>query len=174
MCLEELQQWQSCLPERENVSASVFIPDDVDQELSETQAEMLFKGLQLAGPSQDCEREFKSFWCLLLFGLCDDSGQRRLPSSDQCTSLQTDTCSEIIQIAATMPEYSGIIQNCDNFRFSSQPCGRYIKLLLAAPCMCACMHASMPPLKYIYHDGLYTKLHYHPFVPVEKSVCCIS
>ena len=122
VCLEELQQWQNCLPERENVSDSVFIPSDVDQELIETQAEMLFEGLQQSvGPSQECKTEFKSFWCLLLFPLCDDSGQRRLPSSDQCTSLQTD----IIQIAATVPEYSVIIQKCDNFRLGTPPCGKH-------------------------------------------------
>ena len=137
MCLEELQQWQSCLPERDNISDSVFIPSDVDQELIETRAEMLLKVLQSAVPSKECEKEFKSFWCLLLFGVCDDSGQRRLPSSDQCTNLQTDTCSEIIQIAATVPEYSVIIQKCENFRFNSPPCGRYTK---DAPCMCRCHH----------------------------------
>ena len=86
---------------------------------------MLFEGLQLAGASQECEKEFKSFWCLLLFGLCDDSGQRRLPSSDQCISLQTDTCSEIIQFAATVPAYSVIIQNCNNFRFNIPPCCKH-------------------------------------------------
>ena len=124
-CLVELQEWQDCLPERRNVSAEILIPSDVNQELGESRAEQLFAGLQLVGPSEDCQREFRSFWCLLLFGgLCDGSGQMRLPSYELCNTLQTDTCSDLIQLAATVPEYAVIILNCNNFRLGVPPCGK--------------------------------------------------
>ena len=97
MCLLELHDWQRCLPERQNDS-DVFIPSDVDQEMREEQAQLLFTELQLLSPSEECEREFKSFWCLLLFGVCDGSGQRRLPSRDHCIQLQNNICTEILPL----------------------------------------------------------------------------
>ena len=127
MCLRELGDWQSCLPERGNTSAEVLIPASTDQELAEYQATMLFAGLQLVRPSQDCEREFREFWCLLLFGVCDGSGQTRLPSFELCDSLQTETCLDLIQFAATVPEFSVIVQNCNNFRIGQPPpCSKFI------------------------------------------------
>lgn len=120
ICLLELQEWQSCLPEKQNYS-DVFIPTDVDQELREEQAHLLFTVLQLLNPSEECQREFKTFWCLLLFSVCD-GGQKRLPSSEQCFQLQTDTCTDIITIATAVPEYSEIIQNCNNFRLNNPLC----------------------------------------------------
>lgn len=120
ICLLELQEWQICLPEKQNDSV-VFIPSDVDQELREEQAHLLFTVLQLLNPNEECQREFKKFWCLLLFGVCDD-GEKRLPSSKQCSQLQTDTCTDIITIATDAPEYTEIIQNCNKFRFNKPLC----------------------------------------------------
>lgn len=122
MCLSELQAWQSCLPERGNVSQyDVLIPSDIDQKLAESQAEMLFIGLELVGPSRECQIEFREFWCLLLFSVCDGDSKRRLPSYELCTSLQTNTCADLIQFAATIPEYAVIVQNCNNFRLTEPP-----------------------------------------------------
>ena len=79
VCLQELREWQSCLPDRENTSINsteVLIPSSTHQELVESQAATLFTNLQEVWPSHDCETEFREFWCLLLFGMCD--GQNRL------------------------------------------------------------------------------------------------
>ena len=77
-------------------------------------------------PSQDCEKEFREFWCLLLFGVCDDSGRTRLPSFELCDSLQTETCYNLIQFAASVPEFSVVVQNCNNFRIGDPPpCSKY-------------------------------------------------
>lgn len=129
-CLSELQNWQSCLPGRKN-DTNVSIPSDVDQTLREEQAIFLFTGLQLLSASEECQREFKSFWCLLLFGVCDGNGQRRLPSFDLCMQLQTHSCADIIKIATEVPDFEVLVQNCNNFRLSSPPCGKWHKLLSA-------------------------------------------
>lgn len=124
MCLSELIDWQRCLPERVNVSEDVLIPSTIDQSLAESQASMLFGGLQFVQPSDECEEEFREFWCLLLFRVCDEDGQVRAPSYEQCNTLQTDTCREVYEFAATVPEFSIIIQNCNNFRLGlPPPCG---------------------------------------------------
>ena len=99
----------------------VFIPSAVDQELAESQADMLFAGLELVGTGPECETEFRSFWCLLLFGVCDGNGKSRLPSFKLCHTLQTITCFDLIQFAASVPEFSVIVQNCNNFRFGQPP-----------------------------------------------------
>ena len=122
VCLQELCKWQSCLPDRENTSINsteVLIPSSTHQELVESQATTLFTNLQEVWPSHDCETEFREFWCLLLFGMCD--GQNRLPSFELCSSLQTQTCFDLIQIASTVPELSTIILNCNNFRLGQPP-----------------------------------------------------
>ena len=129
MCLLELQDWQSCLPERQNDS-DVFIPSDVDQEMREEQAQLLFTELQLLGPSEECEREFKSFWCLLLFGVCDGSGQRRLPSRDHCVQLHNNTCAEVLPLSDDIIESlsfstSPIVQEC-NLQTSDYLCGKQL------------------------------------------------
>ena len=121
MCLEDLTSWQSCLPEQGNTTSEILISSSVDQELAELQAVMLFTGLGLVGTSAVCEREFRSFWCLLLFGVCDGNNLNRLPSFELCNSLQTDTCYDLIQFAASVPEFRVIVQNCNNFRLSSPP-----------------------------------------------------
>ena len=127
MCLLELHDWQSCLPERQNDS-DVFIPSDVDQEMREEQAQLLFTELQLLSPSEECEREFKSFWCLLLFGMCDGNGQRRLPSRDHCIQLQTDTCADVLPLPDYIMNALGfntnpIVQDC-NLPFGAILCGK--------------------------------------------------
>ena len=131
MCLEQLNEWQNCLPETpQNASREVFIPSATDQEQRETQATLLFTGLELVTPrpSQDCDKEFSSFWCLLLFGVCDGNGISRFPSFELCHSLQIDTCSEVIEFASNVPEFSMVMQNCKNFRLGNlPPCGEYIE-----------------------------------------------
>ena len=129
VCLEELTEWQNCPPETpQNASSEVLIPSTTDQEQRESQATLLFTGLELVTPrpSQYCNKEFRSFWCLLLFGVCDGNGISRFPSFEQCHSLQTDTCSEVIEFASNVPEFPMVIQNCNNFRLGNPPpCGEY-------------------------------------------------
>ena len=122
VCLQELSDWQSCLPEEQNTSINstdVFISSSINQELVESQAASLFDGLQQVWPSHKCEMEFREFWCLLFFGVCD--GQNRLPSFDLCSSLQTGACYDLIQFATSVPDFSTIILNCNNFRLGQPP-----------------------------------------------------
>ena len=96
VCLLELQDWQNRLrlPDRLN-NSDVLISSDVDQELGEEQAEMLFRELLLLNPlpSEDCLREFKSFWCLVQFGLCDG---KRLPTCHQFEEMHNSLCANSI------------------------------------------------------------------------------
>ena len=122
MCLLELHDWQRCLPERQNDS-DVFIPSDVDQQMREEQAQLLFTtGLPLLGASEDCVRESKSYFCLLLFGLCDGSGQNRLPSREECIDIQQNVCAAEIQRASEIELFAPLIQDCDLFRFNNPTC----------------------------------------------------
>ena len=135
MCLLELQDWQNCLPERQNDS-DVFIPSDVDQEMREEQAQLLFTELlPLLGASEDCVRESKSYFCLLLFGLCDVSGKTRLPSREECIDIQQNVCAAEIQRASEIELFTTpLIQDCDLFRFNNPTCRKL------AVCMQTCDH----------------------------------
>lgn len=127
VCLLELQEWQICLPERQN-ETHVLIPSDIDQELKEKEAKLLFTKLQQWSPNNTCQGEFRSFWCLLLFGICDGRGQRRLPSYDQCIYLQQhDTCDQVF----TETLYTTYFQGC-NITNTSTPllCGKITYLLM--------------------------------------------
>ena len=95
LCLQELLDWQMCLPGRQN-GTEIFIPSDIDQERREKAAQVLFTDFQL--PS-GCQSEFKSFWCLYLFCVCDRIGQRRLPTYDHCIHFQNNTCYNILEQA---------------------------------------------------------------------------
>ena len=61
VCLQELQDWQTCLPERQNDS-EVFVPSDVDLETRENEAELLLTvGLPLLHASEHCTAESRSY-----------------------------------------------------------------------------------------------------------------
>ena len=126
MCLLEL-----------SLQYEVLIPSSIHQEEVEAQAATLFAGLEDVWPSSDCEMEFKEFWCLLLFGVCD--GQSRLPSFEVCSSLQTRTCFDLIQFASTAPEFSTIILNCNNFRLGRlPPCTQCFRVLFCLYVILSC------------------------------------
>lgn len=128
-CLLELQDWQNHLrlPERLNDS-DVLISSDVDQELREKEAQSLFRQLLLLNPSpsEECQREFKSFWCLVQFGLCDG---KRLPTYHQCEQLQNDlcadsTCTELFSLVADKQNIDTITSRHCNLNKTSVTCGK--------------------------------------------------
>ena len=120
-CLLELQEWQSCLPERQNDS-DVLISSDVEQDVQEEKLQMLLAGLQSLYPSEGCMTAFRSFWCLVLFGLCDGSGQRQLPSYEECITLQAKSCAVEKLIASGIPELAPLFQECAIFRLNTPVC----------------------------------------------------
>ena len=120
-CLLELQNWQSCLPLRQNESV-VLIPSNTEQDVQETTVQILFAGLQSLHPSEGCMTAFRSFWCLVLFGLCDGSGQRRLPSYEECITLQTNSCAFEMQMASGIPHLARLFQECEIFRLNTPVC----------------------------------------------------
>ena len=123
LCLQELLDWQMCLPGRQN-ETEVFIPSDIDQRVREEMAQVLFTDFKL--PS-GCQSEFKSFWCLYLFGVCDGIGQRRLPTYDHCIHLQNNTCYKIVEKAI---EGKSLPLECSNFEVNSTNCSKcYFKVI---------------------------------------------
>ena len=119
LCLQELQDWQKCLPERQN--DNIFIPSAIDQDLTEGLAHVLFTDLQLLSVSKECQREFKSFWCLQLFSVCDGSGQKRLPTYDQCIYLHYNTCYQIVDKAIV---YTSLLLECSICEGNFTVCGK--------------------------------------------------
>ena len=147
VCLLELQDWQNRLrlPETRNDS-DIFISSDVDQELREEEVQILFRELLLLNPlpSEECQREFKSFWCLVQFGLCVG---KRLPTCHQCEQLQNgictnSTCTELFSFVADMENIDTITSPHCNL-IKNFTCGKvqymdeiysYL-ILLHAPCL---------------------------------------
>ena len=120
-CILELQDWQSCLPDRQNAS-DVLISSDVEQSVQEEKLQLLFAGLQSLHPSEGCRTAFRSFWCLVLFSLCDGSDHRRLPSYGECVTLQTKSCAVERQIASSIPELASLFQECEVYRLNTPVC----------------------------------------------------
>ena len=120
-CLLELQERQSCLPERQNDSY-VLTSSNVEQDAQEERLQMLLAGLQSLYPSEGCMTAFRSFWCLVLFGLCDGSGQRRLPTYEECITLQAKSCAVEKQIASGVPDLAPLFQECEVFRLNIPVC----------------------------------------------------
>ena len=106
-----------CLPGRQN-ETEVFIPSDIDQGVREEIAQVLFTDFQL--PS-GCQSEFKSFWCLYLFGVCDGIGQRILPTYDHCIHIQNNTCYHRVEKAL---ERKSLLLECSNFEVNSTNCSK--------------------------------------------------
>lgn len=95
--------------------------------MKEKEAQLLFAELQQLSPSDVCQREFRSFWCLLLFGVCDVSDQKRLPSYDQCIHLQQHCDQEFRDGLKTIAIY---LQECNLTNTSSAPpCGKAFHVL---------------------------------------------
>ena len=117
VCRSELQNWQSYLFERQNDS-DVLVPSDVDQKLMEEQVQMVFAKLQLLTRSEKCQKELKSFWCLLLFGVCDVRGQRELPSYEQCVQLYNSTCNDVASEIYKKDIISSLLLDCANLNIN--------------------------------------------------------
>ena len=129
-CQLELQNQQNCMSIFDGQNDSdVLIPSDIDQELREKKAQLLFIELELLTQSEECQKDLKSFWCPLLFGMCDMRGQRvSLPSYKQCIQLHNGTCSDVAKKKDTP---SLLLPECVHFNqnFSYGNLFNYILLL---------------------------------------------
>ena len=70
----------------------------------------LMGGLQLLKPSPECGAVIGSFLCSFYFGLCGDDGKAYRPSSGQCETIATDTCSSEFERALTLIGKEGLPQ----------------------------------------------------------------
>ncbi len=77
---------------------------------SEPMAKFLLNSLNMLTPSDDCRASILPFYCLYLFGLCDDAGEMIQPTRDQCEEIQFTTCSREWSLA-------------EQFGFSLPVCG---------------------------------------------------
>ena len=63
------------------------------QQNQESTANLLVTGLELIKPSPECQRVALPFFCLYLFGLCDNSsGVSIYPTTEQCEEIRDVIC----------------------------------------------------------------------------------
>ena len=95
VCLQPLQQLQSCLPGRES-DPTVYISPPENRDMDEIEGETSI--FVLAGipnvdpsPSAQCAEEIVPFICLYYFRLCDN-GTLYVPTYEECRRLRDDVC----------------------------------------------------------------------------------
>ena len=86
-------------------------------------AQHTFTKLQLLGPKEECTATFKPFMCLLLFGLCDGSGQGIQPSYEECVAIKSEGCAEEVQLALSRPDTTELFPECTSLR-TTNSCGK--------------------------------------------------
>ena len=118
VCRTVLQNYQGCLTS-DFTSSEIYIPADRDQEQLEQRVNLLVTGLQSINPSQECAEVAIPFLCFYLFGLCDSSGQVRLPSSQQCETISSETCAS--ETETVMGVFSSFLQ-CESLPINSIEC----------------------------------------------------
>ena len=89
VCYPFLEQYKSCIPSLSSKDG-VFISSTVSLIKSEATSNSAFQYQSLL--SSQCRDAALPFLCLYLFPLCDDNQTAYFPSSEQCTSISTDTC----------------------------------------------------------------------------------
>ena len=123
-CRMHLQQLQECLPVIDGSNEVYISPGNEEAEL---QAMQLISGLDLLNPSSECREAVIPFLCLYLFWLCDASGTMYQPSSDDCTTISTDTCAREWQAAVGVLGV-GVLPQCESLPGTSISCnGRWIQ-----------------------------------------------
>lgn len=106
-CRIELQTLTRCLVlDSETIIVS---PQNGDLDQAERLAFLLKTILQQQlEASQDCQDAALSFSCQFLFPPCTPSGEKYLPSQEQCLNVSSDTCSgtwqELLAFGAPLPD----------------------------------------------------------------------
>ena len=68
-------------------------------------------------------KAFKPFICLLLFGLCNGSGQVMKPSYEECVSIGNESCAQEIKLAMDDPSTVELFPACNDITTS---CGELL------------------------------------------------
>ena len=93
----------------------MFIPVSTNQEALEQTARTAIVGLPLLSQSPECSEIAQPFLCFSIFGLCDNhSRELYLPSSQQCTTVTEEICTEEF-VAAGAILGSNQLPQCDEF-----------------------------------------------------------
>ena len=86
-------------------------------------AQQAITKLQQLGARQDCVKAFKPFLCLLLFGLCNSTGQIIKPSYEECVSVENDSCAKEVELAMDDPSTAELFPTCNEI---SNSCGKLL------------------------------------------------
>ena len=88
-------------------------------------AQQTLTKLQLLNPKEKCVNVFKSFMFLLLFGLCNVTGQSIEPLYEECVAIQSESCAEEVQLALSNPNTTELFPDCISFNVT-KTCGKSI------------------------------------------------
>lgn len=126
----ELQYWQSHYSWTQN-NSHIYISAETKQEVQEITAQNTFNKLQILHPKEECMSVFKPFMCLLLFGLCNGSGQGMRPSYQECVAMKSEHCAEEVQMALKRPDTAKLFPNCISFEVVNT-CGKLTNFTVMA------------------------------------------
>ena len=101
----------NCVPDREG---SILVLQNEESTASE-----LISGLEVLKPSDACRKAVVPFFCLYLFGLCDESGVSIQPTSGRCEEIRDVLCS---REWATALSFGFSLPDCNIFPDESASC----------------------------------------------------
>ena len=93
---------------------------NVDQEASESTAQLVVDGLPLLGATETCTSSFVPFMCLYLFPLCDGNGTVTRPSRDQCIEISTVICKDEWQKALAISSVKEKLPKCESLALARE------------------------------------------------------
>ena len=136
-------QSNECFFDGQNNSNAVMIAANVDQEASESTAQLVVDGLPLLGATEACTSSFVPFMCLYLFPLCDGNGTVTRPSRDQCIEISTVVCKDEWQKALGLQAVKKNLPDCASLPTTSNCEGSFTAwILIQWLCMSACAHVT--------------------------------
>ena len=94
--------YQQCLINGYGNSSDIHIPSGMDQERLEEQIRTLVSFLPLLNPTPQCVEELLPLLCFYYLELCDSSGRRQQPSSEQCETIRDETCASEFDTAVAL------------------------------------------------------------------------
>ena len=119
LCKEELESVQRCYLGETN---TLLIPNDIQQDATVRQIQLLLDGLELLQPTAACKAAVRPFLCLYELGLCDDSGNSYQPTMQQCIEISTVLCPAQWSAANSLLGPSASLPECSIFPNDAMEC----------------------------------------------------